>query len=156
MELGVRLRGQNALRCFERNLETMNFNRFSLLCAAALALTATSALAQDTKPGKAGKAGQGERRGGGMNPKTLSKALELTPEQEKKLEPAFKKMADARKELKNITDVKEKREKMTAATKELMKSVEEVLTPEQKKKLDEMKKKMAEGAKKGKKKDGVS
>lgn len=89
-----------------------------------------------------------------MNPKALAKALDLTPEQEKKLEPAFKKMADARKELKDITDAKEKKEKMTAATKDMMKSVEEVLTPEQKKKYDELKKKMEEAAKKGKKKDG--
>jgi Spy/CpxP family protein refolding chaperone len=128
----------------------MNFNRFSLLCAAALALTATSALAQDTKPGK-GKLGQ--TRGGAMNPKALAKALDLTADQEKKLEPAFKKMADVRKELKDVTDPKEKRTKMAAATKDMMKAVEDVLTPEQKIKFDEMKKKMAEGAKK-KKKDG--
>jgi Spy/CpxP family protein refolding chaperone len=144
----------------------MNLKRFSLLCAAALALTATSAFAQNGKPGKAGKPGQDAkpgqdgkpaRRGNAMSPKALEKALDLTSEQMDKLKPAFKKLTDARKDLANVTDPKEKREKMMAATKDMMKSVEEVLTPEQKTKFDELKKKAEEAAKKGKKKkDGGS
>lgn len=147
----------------------MNLKRFSLLCSAAFALTATAVFAQDTKPGtpppaqggkpgKGNKPGQGERgqrRGNNMSPKALSKALDLTPEQEKKLEPAFKKFSDLRKKLAEDTtaDPKTKRSDIAAATKELMKSVEEVLTPEQKTKFDELKKKMEEAAKNRKKKN---
>ena len=136
-------------------------NRLSLLVAAAVALISTTALAQDDKPGKPGQdAKQGQdakpvresrdhRRGGGMNPKSLEKALNLTPEQTEKLKPTFKKFADTRKKLSEGTtaDPKAKREQTMAAMKDLMKSVEEVLTPEQKAKFDEIKKKMEEAAK---------
>jgi Spy/CpxP family protein refolding chaperone len=140
----------------------MNFNRFSLLCAAALSLTATSVFAQETKPGAPPTAGAGQeakpkRKGNAMSAKALAEALQLTQEQQDKLKPAFKKAADERKALNTDTalDPKAKRAKGAELTKTLMKSVEEVLTPEQKTKLDEMKKKMAEGAKR-KKKDGNS
>ncbi len=141
----------------------MKTTRFSLLIAATIAMISTTAFAQDTKPGKTGdetkpgREGRGQRRGGGMNPKSLEKALDLTPEQMEKLKPAFKKFADTRKKLSEDTtaDPKAKREQSMDAMKELMKSVEEVLTPEQKTKMDEMKKKMAEAAKNRKpKKDG--
>jgi periplasmic protein CpxP/Spy len=136
-------------------------NRLIVLCAAALAVVSTAALAQDTKPGKLGqdtKPGQdarGQRRGNGMNPKALTKALELTPEQEEKLKPIAKKAAEARKKLNEDTSLqpKEKREKVMEITKGMMKSVEEILTPEQKKKFEELKKKMEEAAKNRKKKN---
>lgn len=135
-------------------------NRFSLLVAATVALISTTAFAQDAKPGKLGqdtkpgREGRGQRRGG-MNPKALEKALDLTPEQTDKLKPAFKKFADTRKKLSEDTtaDPKAKREQTMGAMKDLMKSVEEVLTPEQRTKLEEMKKKMAEAAKNRKKKN---
>ncbi|MBB6053400.1 hypothetical protein [Armatimonas rosea] len=135
----------------------MNLKRFSLLCSAALALVATTAFAQDTKPGTGApgqdtKPAKGERKANPLSAKALEKALELKPEQVEKLKPAFKKLADTRKELATVTDRKEKSEKMAAATKELVKSIEEVLTPEQKTKFDEIKKTMAAG-KKGKKKN---
>jgi Spy/CpxP family protein refolding chaperone len=137
----------------------MKLNRFSMLLATALALVSTSAFAQDTKPGKGGDAkpgqegGKGQRRGGAMNPKALEKELGLTTEQMDKLKPAFKTMTDERKKMADVTDPKEKRTKMMELTKNLMKSVEDVLTPEQKKKFEEMKKAATAGAKK-KKKDG--
>ena len=127
-------------------------NRFSLLVAATVALISTTAFAQDAK---LGREGHGQRRGGGMNPKSLEKALELTPEQKEKLKPAFKKFADTRKKFAEDTsaDPKAKREQTMAAMKDLMKSVVEVLTPEQKTKFDEMKKKMEEAVKNRKKKN---
>lgn len=135
----------------------MNVKRFSLLCSAALALVATSAFAQETKPtpgtpGQDTKPAKGERKANPMSPKALEKSLDLKPEQVEKLKPAFKKLADTRKELATVTDRKEKAEKMAAATKELVKSIEEVLTPEQKTKFDEIKK-TAEAGRKGKKKN---
>ena len=66
----------------------MKLNRFSMLCAVALALTATSVFAQDTKPtdpAQGTKPAKGQRKGGGMNAKSLEKALDLTPEQLTKL-----------------------------------------------------------------------
>jgi Spy/CpxP family protein refolding chaperone len=127
-------------------------NRFLLLVAATMVLISTTTFAQDTKLGREGR---GQRRGGGMNSKSLEKALDLTPQQTEKLNPAFKKLTDIRKKLSEDTTIspKAKREQIMVAMKDLMKSVEDVLTPEQKTKFDELKKKMGETVKNRKKKN---
>lgn len=139
----------------------MKLNRYPLFAAvAALSLTVlTGAVALAQPPagkGQKGEKGQPGQRRQSLNPKALAKALDLTPEQQDKLKPAFEKFTKARKELQadTATPQKEKREKMTANTKTLMEAVEAVLTDDQKKKFEELKKKAAEAAKKGKKNDG--
>lgn len=137
----------------------MKMMRLPMMAAlAALSLTlVTGAFAQPTlgngQKGQKGQKGQQGAQRGGMNLKALTKALDLTQEQQDKLKPAFDKATEARKKLKEDTtgDPKEKRAKTKEIATDIEKAVEAVLTADQKTKFEEMKKKMAEAAKKGKK-----
>lgn len=136
----------------------MKMTRFPVIVAlAALTLTLTTgAMAYAQPPAGKGQRGQRGQQGaqrGGMNLKALTKALDLTQEQQDKLKPAFDKATEARKKLREdtTTDPKEKRAKAKEIATDINKAVEAVLTAEQKPKYEELKKKLADAAKKGKK-----
>ncbi len=122
----------------------------TVVIPATLAARDASALQNDAKP-KPGAAGA---RGRGGRMQELIKKLNLTPDQQTKLQAAFKEQQESRRGLRDLPQ-DQRREKAKASRDAFQAKLKTILTPEQQKKLqEEMQKARAERGAAGAKKPG--